>query len=212
MILKGMVQSNQIRKNGTRYDYRKKRNLLVDDGIEYILDFLSGRKSWHIPGATASGVGGLMTFDRYAGAGLCMFNNSSEERADGINGVSGGASYPFTTTVLVSPEDSTLSREVGSRVKVTATRRDQTVEFTALFSVPGDIPSGTRIREFGLFLQSTGPSADPSQIEAQKPYSMLCRIAQWESGSVGVTGVYADSPIVATDDIEIVWKFGELPS
>ena len=210
--LKGLVRSNKIRKNGKKYDWREFPNLLVDDGIEYILDGFAGRKSWHNPSATASGVGGLLTFDRYAAPGLCMFNNSSEEARSGKNGVSGGDFYPITSTVLVSPEDSFLSREVGSRVKVTATRVDQTVEFTALFSVPGDIPSGTEIREFGLFLQSTGPTADPSQIEAQKPYSMLCRVSQWESGVVGVTGVYLDNPIIATDDIEILWKFGELPS
>jgi len=212
ITIKGLVKINKIRKNGKRYDWRVKNNLLVDDVLEYILDFLTGRKSWHVPSATASDVEGLMTFERYAGAGLCMFNNSSVERGAGKNGVSGGDFYPVTTTILVSPEDSTLSREIGSRVQVTATRVDQTVEFTALFNVPGDIPSGTQIREFGLFMQSTGPTADPSQIEAQKPFTMLARVSQWESGVVGGTGVYLDNPIIATDDIEILWKLGELPS
>jgi len=212
ITLKGLVRTNKIRKDGTRYDWRAKSNLLVDDGIEYILDLFAGKKSWHNPGASGSGAVGLLTYDRYIGPGTCMFNNSSEERGSGKDGVSGGDFYPISTTVLVSPEDSTLSREVGNRVKVTATRVDQTVEFSAIFNVPGDIASGTEIREFGLFLQATGPTADPSQIESQKPYTMLCRISQWGSGVVGGTGVYIDNPIIANDDVEILWKFGELPS
>lgn len=209
---KGEVESWKVKKNGVKYDFRKHPNLLVDDGFEYILDFFAGKKSWHTPGAEASGVAGLLSFTRWGGAGICMFNNSSSEARSGKNGVSGGDFYPTTTTVLVSPEDSFLSNEVGSRSAVVAKRRDQTVEFTARFNVPGDIPSGTEIREFGLFLQATGPIADPSQVESQKPYSMLCRVTLWDSGVVGGTGVYTDGPLVATDDVEILWKFGELSS
>ena len=123
---KGEVESWKVKKNGVRYNYRKHPNLLVDDAIEYILDFVAGRKSWHEPSATVSGVGGLFSFTRYGGAGICMFNNASIEARTGKNGITGADFYPLTTTVLVSPEDSFLSNEVGSRVQVTAKRRDQT--------------------------------------------------------------------------------------
>ena len=211
MKIIGLVSSNKVNKDGERYEWREHPNLLVDDGKEYILDFVAGIKSWHVPGAAGSGVAGLMTFVRKGAAGDSMFNNASVERRDGIKGVPEGSSdYPTSSTQLVSPEDSTLSNEVGTRITLTARRVDQTVEFTGRFNVPGDIPSGTEIREFGLFLQSTGPSADPSFIEAQKPSAMLCRVSLWGSGTVGGTGVYTDDPLVANDDVEIRWKLGEL--
>ena len=208
---KGIVFYNKRKKCGLRYDFGKTRNLLVDDGHEYILDFFAGLKSWHSPAAAGSGAVGLLTYVRQGGLGLCMFNNASEERVAGTNGIpSGSCSYPTLSTVLVSPEDSTLSNEVGSRVALTARRVDQTVEFYGKFEVPGDLPAGSRIREFGLFLQATGPTADPSFIDAEKPSAMLCRTALWGSGVCGTTGVYIDSPLIATDDIEIRWKFGEI--
>jgi len=61
-----------------------------------------------------------------------------------------------------------------------------------------------------LFLKSTGPTADPSLIETEKPSAMLCRSSLWGSGVCGVTGVYTDDPLIANDDIEIRWKFGEI--
>jgi hypothetical protein len=212
MKFKGLVTSNKVRKNGERYEHREYPNLLVDDGKEYILDFLAGIKSWHLPGATGSGVEGLLTFTRYGAAGDSMFNNSSTERRDGIKGVPTGAicNYPMSSTILVSPEDSFLSNEVGQRIVLTARRVDQTVEFTGRFNVPGDIPSGTLIREFGLFLKATGPVQDPSFVENQKPSTVLCRTSLWGSGVCGGTGVYTDSPLVANDDVEIRWKLGEI--
>lgn len=207
----GEVNSNKIRKDGTRYDFRRHPNLLVDDGKEYILDFLAGIKSWHAPTETGSGVVGLMTFERKGGIGTCMFNNSSTERAAGTQFIPiGSCDYPIASTLLVSPEDSYLSNEVGTRVTLTATRRDQTVEFVGTFQVPGNISSGTKIREFGLFLGATGPTNDPSFFDAQKPSAMLCRSTLWGSGVCGGTGVYSDDPLIANDDIEIRWKFGEL--
>jgi len=212
MKFKGLVTSNKIKKNGERYEHRKHPNLLVDDGKEYILDGFAGIKSWHNLGAAGSGAVGLLTFKRYGGAGTCMFNNSSSERAVGTQGIPSGqiCNYPIGSTILVSPEDSNLSNEVGSRVVLTARRVDQTVEFIGRFNVPADIPSGTEIREFGLFLKSTGPTADPSLIETEKPSAMLCRSSLWGSGVCGVTGVYTDDPLIANDDIEIRWKFGEI--
>ena len=212
MKFKGLVTSNKVRKNGERYDYKEHPNLLLDDGKEFILDFVAGIKSWHLPGATTSGVEGLLTFTRYGAAGDSMFNNSSSERRDGIKGVPSGAacSYPMASTILVSPEDSFLSNEVGQRIALTARRIDQTVEFTGRFNVPGDIPSGTQIREFGLFLKATGPAQDPSFVEGQKPSTILCRTSLWGSGVCGGTGVYTDSPLVANDDVEIRWKLGEI--
>jgi len=210
--LKGMVESNKIRKDGTRYDFRKHRNLLVDDGKEYILDGFAGIKTWHKPQETySSGTIDLWAWKRFGGAGACMFSNASVERANGINGIpSGSCDYPILSTQLVSPEDSTLSKQVGTRIQLTKTRRDQTVEFVGRFEVPGNIPSGTQIREFGLFLKPTGPSADPSFLESAKPYTMLCRTVLWGSGVCGVTGVYRDEPLIANDDVEIRWKFGEI--
>lgn len=208
----GEVTSCLVRKDGTKYNHKKYPNLLVDDGKEYILDFFAGLKSWHRPNATDSGVVGLLTFERFGGIGTSMFNNASVERAQGTNGIGTGVecSYPIGSTILVSPEDSSLSNEVGSRVSLTATRRDQTVEFVGRFEVPGNIASGTEIREFGLFLQSTGPTSDPSIIEIQKKFSMLCRTTLWGSGVCVTTPIYTDSPLVANDDVEIRWKFGEL--
>jgi hypothetical protein len=212
MKLKGLVESCNINKKGIKYNYRKHPNLLVDDGKEYLLDFFAGIQSWHNPTAAGSGAVGLLTFLRWAGAGVSMFNNASRERALGQNGIPTGqiCNYPVGTTILVSPEDSFLSNATGVRTQLTATRRDQTVEFVGRFRVPGDIPSGTELREFGIFLQATGPDADPSLVENQRPYTMLCRSALWGSGVCGGTGVYIDDPLIANDDVEIRWKFGEL--
>lgn len=211
--LKGLVEINKVRKNGERYDFRKFPNLLVDDGKEYILDFFGGIKSWHKPQSSySSGIQDLWTWKRFAEMGTCMFNNASTERRDGTYGVPSGqqCSYPISDIVLVSPEDSFLSNSVGNRIQLTVRRIDQTLEFIGKFEVPGNIPSGTLIREFGLFLKHTGPIIDPSFLEGQKPHSMLCRTSLWGSGVCGGTGVYTDNPLTATDDIEIRWKFGEL--
>ena len=207
----GEIDFNKIRKNGERYDFRKKSNLLVDDGKEYILDFFAGLKSWHNISATESGATKLLTFERRAGVGICMFNNASSERVDGTNGIPGsGCDYPILLTELVSPEDSVLSNEIGSRIVLTATRRDQTVEFVGKFVVPGDIPSGSEIREFGLFLGPTGPVGDPSFHDSYKHNTMLCRAVLFGTGVCVGSGVYIDDPLVANDDIEFRWKFGEL--
>jgi len=209
--IKFNLEYNKIRKNGKRYAFGKTHNLLVDDGKEYILDGLAGIKFWSNPTATESGATKLGTFTRFGGVGVCMFNNSSTERVDGINGITGsGCSYPILTTELVSPEDSTLSRETGTRAWLTATRRDQTVEFVGRFTVPGDIASGAQIREFGLFLKQTGPLGDPSFNDVFKPSTMLCRAALFGTGVCGGTGVYIDEPLIANDDIEFRWKVGEL--
>ena len=213
MKFKGLVEVNKKRKNSERYDYREFPNLLVDDGKEYILDFLGGIKTWHKPqNSYSSGVVDLWTWKRFAEMVICMFNNSSTERVNDINGVPSGqiCSYPISTTMLVSPEDSFLSKSVGNRIQLTVRRVDQTLEFIGTFQVPGNIPSGSEIREFGLFLRHYGPSEDPSFLETQKPFTMLCRTTLWGSGVCGGTGVYTDNPLVANDDIEIRWKFGEI--
>ena len=115
-----------------------------------------------------------------------------------------------------------MSRPTGSRVVLKATRRDQTVEFSVSFNVPGDIPSGTPIRELGIFLGITGPTKDPSNSKTQKPKSIICRSTIQNSGyynSAGQTGqqgspgfklCYVDEPLEVTNDIEIQWEFGEL--
>lgn len=217
MKLFGLEGSVEIRK-GNKLISKKKiwgefPNLLVDDGKEYILDFFGGRKTWHNPkdpGAYGTGNVGLWTQPRYGAAGTCMFNNSSVERVAGTFGVpSGSCAYPITDTILVSPEDSTLSNEVGSRIQLTVDRRDQTLEFTGRFNVPGNLPTGVNIREFGLFLGSSGPDHDPSYHEGSKPSTMLCRVSIYGSGFCGVTGVYVDDPLIPDEDIEIRWKFGE---
>lgn len=211
--LKGLVEINKIDKNGKRYDHREYPNLLVDDGKEYILDGFGGRKTWHKPQASyVSGVVDLWSWKRFAQIGICMFNNASPERAAGTNGIPSGqiCNYPISNTILVNSEDSFLSNPVGNRIQLTVRRVDQTLEFIGTFEVPGNIPSGTEIRELGLFLKHTGPTEDPSFVESQKPSSMLCRTVLWGSNTCGITGVYTDSPLVANDNIEIRWKFGEL--
>lgn len=211
--LKGLVEINKVKKNGKRYDYREYPNLLVDDGKEYILDGFGGIKTWHKPQTSySSGVEDLWSWKRFAQMGICMFNNASPERAAGTNGIGSGviSNYPIVDTMLVSPEDSFLSKGVGNRIQLEVRRVDQTLEFIGKFEVPGNVPSGAQIRELGLFMKHTGPTEDPSFLESQKPSSMLCRTVLWGSGVIGGTGFYADSPLIATDDIEIRWKFGEL--
>ena len=211
----GEVSIRTIDKKGNKSDWRPYNNLLVDDGKEYILDFFGGRKNWHLPKdptAYATGDVGLWTQPRYGAVGICMFNNASSQRVDGINGVPSGGEcdYPVSDYILVSPEDSFLSNEVGTRIELDVTRRDQTLEFFGRFNVPGNLPTGTEIREFGLFIGSTGPAHDPSYHDGSKPSTMLCRVALYGSGLCGITGVYTDDPLVATDDVEIRWKFGEI--
>ena len=201
-------------------------NLFVDDGIELTEDFLFGLKSWWNPKDQGEYVGGDSGWDtvRYVQAGVCMFNNASPERATGGNGIPAGSEwdYPVDDTWLVSPEDSFLSRPTGSRVVLNATRRDQTVEFNVSFNVPGDIPSGTDVRELAIFLGSTGPTKDPSNSEGQKSKSIICRTSISNTGyynEAGATGnkgdpgfelCYTDQPENVTNDIEFQWEFGEL--
>lgn len=211
--MRGKILVNKVRKNGTKYDFRKYPNLRVDDGTEYILDFFSGRATWHNYSNTRATYGTGMTNlwgkERWVALGTCMFNNASTERANGLDAVS-GTTYYIQDYQLVSAEDSFLSRETGSRVQVTPERVDQTVEFYGEFNVPGDIASGARIREFGLFLSNTGPNHDPSVHDESKPKSMLCRSVVYGTGSVGGTGYYTDDPLVVNDTIQIRWKFGEI--
>ncbi len=201
-------------------------NLFVDDGIELTEDFLFGLKSWWNPKDQGGYVGGDSGWDtvRYVQAGVCMFNNASPERATGSNGIPPGSEwdYPVDDTWLVSPEDSFISRTTGLRVVLNATRRDQTVEFTVSFNVPGDVPSGTPIRELGIFLTGIGPTKDPSNSDSQKSRSMICRSSISDSGyynQAGATGLqgtpgfklcYIDKPLTVTNDIEIQWEFGEI--
>lgn len=211
--LKGKITINKVRKDGTRYDFREVKNLFIDDGKEYVLDFLGGLKTWHNPQTTyTSGMVDLWNTSRYIGIGRCMFNNKCLERAKGQNGILTGteSSYPVSETLLVSPEDSFLSNEVGTRRLATVTRRDQTLELYARFEVPSNIAVGTKIREFGYFLGLTGPTNDPSYSDTDKPKTMICRSALYGSGIIGGTGVYSDNPLIANDDVELRWKFGEL--
>ncbi len=227
MNLKGRQRSRQKNKDGKWKKWSEWHpNLFVDDGVELTEDFLFGRKSWWNPKDQSEYVGGDSGWDtvRYVQAGVCMFNNASPERATGINGIAPGDEwdYPLDDTWLVSPEDSFISRATGSRVVLNATRRDQTVEFSVSFNVPGDVPSGTPIRELGIFLGNTGPLKDPSNSEDNKSKSMVCRSTIQNSGyynSAGETGqqgdagfklCYIDEPLNVTNDIEIQWEFGEL--
>lgn len=210
---------------------RTSPNLYVDDGKELTLDFLWGLKSWWNPldqGAyTSDNIGWNTT--RWVGFGACMFNNSSAERASGMNAIPSGSNcdYPVASTWLVEPEDSFLSREfVGStRVALSCTRRDQTVEMSAIIDVPGDIPMGSYIREFGCFLSQTGPAHDPSYHDLSKPKAMICRASLFDtgwyclsggvctpcaSGTVGAILCYENDSYYATGQIQFRWVFGEL--
>ena len=225
--MKGRQRIRQKNKDGTWQKWSEfYPNLFLDDGIELTEDFLFGLKSWWNPkdqGEYSGGDSGWNTV-RYVQAGVCLFNNASSERATGTNGIPSGNEwdYPVDDTWLVSPEDSFLSRSTGSRVVLNAKRRDQTVEFSVSFNVPGDIPSGTDVREVAIFLASSGPTKDPSNSEAQKPKSAICRSTIQDSGyynSAGATGnkgdpgfklCYTDQPLNVTNDIEIQWEFGEL--
>ena len=225
--MKGRQRIRQKNKNGKFEKWSDwYPNLFLDDGVELTEDFLFGLKSWWNPKDQGEYVGGDSGWDtvRYVQAGACMFNNASPERATGGNGIPIGNEwdYPVDDTWLVSPEDSFVSRPTGSRVVLNAKRRDQTVEFSVSFNVPGDIPSGTDIREMGIFLASTGPIKDPSNSKLQKPNSILCRSTISNTGyynSAGATGnkgdpgfklCHIDEPLHVTNDIEIQWEFGEL--
>jgi hypothetical protein len=226
MQFKGRQRSRIKNSNGEWQDWSEWRpNLFVDDGVELTLDFLFGRKSWWNPldrsEYTSSNIG--WNIDRYIRAGVCMFSNSSPERGDGQNGIPVGDEYSYqvSNTMLVAPEDSFLSRATGEMVSVICNRIDQTVQFTVHFNSPGDIPTGTYIRELGVFLSSTYPTKDPSYDDANKPRTMICRSVYAGSGyynSEGATGeqgtpgfalCYKDEPLYVTNDINIEWEFGE---
>ena len=194
------------------------KNLWVDDGKELVLDWLFGLDNWLSPD---------WYLVRWCGKGTCMFNNSSFERASGMDYIPTGTecSYPVSETWLVSPEDSFLSREVGIRNAIQATRRDQTVEMKIQIDVPGDVPFNTKIREWGIFLKAAGPYHDPSLHAGSKMYSMICRAAMFGtgwyndsgatcvpcgSGDLGATLCYYDEPYIATGDFQARWRFGEL--
>ena len=227
-MLKGRQRRRQKNKDGKWEEWSKwYPNLFVDDGIELTNDFLFGLKSWWNPkdqGDYTGGDSGWNTI-RYVQPGVCMFNNASVERAEGKNGITPGTeyNYPVDDTWLVSPEDSFISRATGQRVVLNAKRRDQTVEFSIKFNVPGDIPSGTPVRELAVFMASSGPTKDPSNSEPQKSKSIICRSVYANTGyynAGGATGnkgdpgfklCYTDEPLNVTTDIEIQWDFGELP-
>jgi len=189
---------------------RENPNLFVDDGKEAALDDLFGYDGGRARAAWWDDE------TRYLSYGTCCFNNASHERASGIDAIASGdeCNYPVETTMLVSPEDSFLSREVGNRVIVTATRRDQTVELEATINVPGDIPFGTHVREFGIFLSASGPFHDPSHYDSQKNMAMICRSAIVGTGTYTCDGTgvvcYNDEPWIATGDRKLYWVFGEL--
>ena len=190
-------------------------NMFVDDGKEYIMDLMFGRHTWHNydPNRNYDPPNdvNLWTLNRYAGAGICMFNNKSPDRAAGLNAIpSGSCNYPIAETYLVSPEDSFLSRPVGNHIQVECTRRDRTVEISAKFSVPGDIPTGAELREFGLFLGATPPTHDPSYHDGSKPLAMMCRTVIYGTGICNGTGVYLDRPFDVEGDVEFRWIFGDL--
>ena len=208
---------------------RETVNLWVDDGKELTIDFLMGLVSWWNPKDQVEYEGGDSGWDtpRKIGFGTCMFNNSSFARASGMEGIASGneCQYPVEDTYLVSPEDSFLSNEVGTRVTPIITRRDQTAEIKATINAPGDVPVGTDIREFGFFLKSTGPNKDPSLDENSKPYAMMMRAALYgtgyytnvggscvecDSGDIGAVFCYNDEPYTIEGDRTIRWKFGEL--
>lgn len=200
---------------------KRSKNLFVDDGKEAALDALFGYTGGR------SKADWWNTENRYIGYGICCFDNESFERASGMNAIPSGSEcdYPVETTMLVSPEDSFLSREIGQRTGVTPTRRDQTVELSAVINVPGDIPVGTQVREFGIFAATRGPFNDPSNFDSQKPRVMICRTTQvgtgyfcssgascvpCASGASGAMLCYTDDPWIATGDRKLYWKFGEI--
>lgn len=203
-------------------------NLMVDDCKELTLDFLGGLKSWWNPKDQTEydGTDGQWDTTRYVLTGECMFHNSAKNTRNGTYGVPSGDEYdyPIATTWLVSPEDSFLSARVSgsSAIQPTVTRRDQTLELEGTFEVPGDIPSGSQVREFGFFLTDAEPDEDPSLLESEKPKSMLCRVAVYGSGyydsegnevsadASGAKFCYTDDPWEADSDIEFYWKIGDL--
>ena len=232
MVLKGRFELYEKDDEGEYTKLvRKSPNLYVDDGKELTLDFLFGIQSWWNPLPQASYGSGNIGWDinRYIGIGLCMFSNSSAERGAGLNAIATGAecSYPVSTTFLVDPEDSTLSREVPTSIRVagSCTRRDQTVEIKGFINVPGNVPVATVIREFGIFLGSTGPTSDPSYVEGSRPEAMICRSSLngtgWYRSSggscvpctyidAGAVLCYYDDPYTANSDVQFRWIFGEL--
>lgn len=217
-IIKGRITILEKNEDGEYKEEKQFHNLMVDDGLELILDFLVGRKSWWNPKAKEEYSGGDSGWDttRYMAAGECMFNNSSEERADGQNGIPTGteSDYPVSDYLLVSPEDSTLSREVGTRTVAEFGRNDQKAEVTAEFESPGDIPTGTKIREYGLFLGSSGPEHDPSVHDDSKPEAMFARGVRYGTGEYGTGGsstwnCYEDDAYTVTADFKVQWEIGE---
>lgn len=223
---KGKIQILEKDEHGDWHIVKEKDNLLVDDGKELILDFLFGRKSWWNPKETQNYEGGDSGWDTntYVGFGECMFNNASSERAAGTNTVSGNEyNYQVDDTWLVSPEDSFLSSELsGSRNKLSVTRRDQQVEMSTSITPGVDVPNGATVREFGVFLESSGPDEDPSLVDAEKPNSMICRVSMYDTGYFDVSGneyneketynelCYKDDGYVINAESKFRWIFGEI--
>lgn len=227
---KGKVEIYESEEDYELGNYVKdSKNLYVDDGKELTLDFLFGLMSWWNPQDQGDydGTNGQWDTSRYMGFGTCMFSNSSFARASGLEGIGTGENcqFPVDETWLVEPEDSFLSKEVGNRVLIQGTRRDQTVELKVNVQVPGDVPVGTKLREFALFLKSTGPSHDPSLVDGDKPYSMISRVALYDTGWYRTVGgvctpcsesdpgaqlCYEDDYYEVDGDLILRYKFGEL--
>lgn len=229
-MFKGKVGLYKKNKDGEWYLVKDSPNLYVDDGKELTLDFLFGRKSWWNPHTTEEyEPDGSETSEwdnrRYLGLGECMFNNSSSNTRAGIYSIPNGDeySYPVETTWLVNPEDSFLSSELtGARSILSVTRRDQQVELSTTITPGVEVPSGSYIREAGIFLQSTGPNEDPSLEDSCKPYAMICRSALYDTGYFDASGNEYDEEISGArlcykndahfldSEIQFRWTFGEL--
>jgi len=226
MKFKGKVRVYERDEHGEFTKFvRESPNLWVDDGKELTLDFLWGLLSWWNPQTSYAAGEGLWDQPRYLGLGESMFANASFERASGIDAIASGDEYDYQVaeTYLVSPEDSYLSAEIGSRTEVEVTRRDQTVEIRDTILVPEDIAAGLEVREFAAFLKSTvgTPTHDPSLHDDSKPYAMLCRSALFGTGYYNELGpclptasgaelCYYDDPYTTQDDIQLLWIFGEM--
>ena len=216
---KGKVRYRQKEEDGEMGEWTPWfPNLFVDDGKEAMLDWLFGKLNWLDP----TGDGQLFTEERYVQAGESLFNNKDFGRLTGQKGIPDGEEWNYKTEdwLLVSPEDSFLSSPVGDPILIDCERRDQVMEFSARFDVPGDLPTGTEIRELAVFFGEGGPAHDPSYHDDSKPNAMICRSTVYdtdyfnESGETG-TGdgfeqCYVDEPFVVLTDIEFQWNFGEL--
>lgn len=166
-----------IDKNGNVIDRREDHNIIVKTGFHFILDFIAN------VGRTAYGSGCIYISHMALGSsnatnvglelGQAGYNGPSEEdwrlSAEGtLDNLGGGSPCRVEFDQLIHPP----------------VRVNEVLTVTGVFT-DGDFPVlPYEIREMGLFLSDTPPTADPRIDPTQLPHSMISRVVRtWDSAN-----------------------------